>query len=226
MKLTWYGHGTWLIEIAGNRILLDPFFNENPASPVKAEEVSADVILVSHGHFDHIADVASIANRCQSKVVAIYEIATWFEEKHSVGNTLGMNIGGATELDFAKVKMVQAIHSSQLPDGSNGGVAAGWLLSAEQKNVYFACDTALFGEMETIGSVGLDLAVLPIGDLFTMGIDDSLEAIRLTNPKRVAPAHYNTWPPIEQDVKHWGDEVRSQTASTPVIVNPGESFEV
>ena len=94
MNITWLGHGSWQIETGEKKILLDPFLDENPSSPVKAAEVDADAILVSHGHFDHVADVASIANRCQAKVIAIYEIATWFADKHSVGDTLGMNIGG------------------------------------------------------------------------------------------------------------------------------------
>ena len=226
MKLTWYGHGTRQIETAGKTILLDPFLNENPSSPVGADEVSADVILVSHGHFDHVSDVESIANRCKSSVVAIYEIAAWFAEKHQVQDTIGMNIGGTADLEFATVKMTLAIHSSQLPDGSYGGMPAGFVLMAEGKKVYFACDTALFGDMELIGSSGLDLAVMPIGDLFTMGVDDSIEATRMTNPKKVLPAHYNTWPPIEQDGDAWADKIRSQTQSEPFVLKPGETFEL
>lgn len=226
MKITWYGHGTFLIEVDNHKVLLDPFLDDNPSAPVKADEVSAEIILVSHGHFDHVADVASIANRCGSKVVAIYEIATWFNEKHSVADVLGMNIGGTADLGFAKVKMTPAIHSSQLPDGSYGGMPAGFVFSAEGKNIYFACDTAVFGDMELIGAVGLDLSVFPIGDLFTMGISDSIDATKLTNPKNVMPAHYNTWPPIEQDAEAWGERIQSETQSTPVVLKPGESFEL
>lgn len=226
MKITWYGHGSWRIEVGENVVLLDPFLDENPSSPVKAAEVDAQTILVSHGHFDHVADVASIANRCQARVVAIYEIATWFAEKHSVQETVGMNIGGTFDLGFASVKMTPAIHSSQLPDGSYGGMPAGFLFSAEDRNIYFACDTALFTDMELIGTVGLDLAVLPIGDLFTMGIADSIEATKLTNPKMVLPAHYNTWPPIEQDAAAWAKRIESETNSTPQVLQPGESLEI
>lgn len=226
MNITWFGHGTWQIEVAGKKLLLDPFLDENPAAPVKAPEVSPDVILVSHGHFDHVADAAAIANRCDAKIVAIYEIATWFAEKHKVQSTVGMNIGGTLDLEFAQVKMTPAFHSSQLPDGSYGGFPAGFLLTAEEKNVYFACDTALFGDMELIGAVGLDLAVFPIGDLFTMGISDSVEATKLTNPRLVAPAHFNTWPPIEQDADAWAERIRAETKSSPVVLKPGESFEL
>lgn len=226
MKLTWFGHATWLIELENNRIVLDPFFDENPSSPVKADEVEADTLLISHGHFDHVADAASIANRCNARIVAIYDIATWFAEKHSVADTLGMNIGGTADLGFAKVKMTPAFHSSQLPDGSYGGSPAGFVFMAEEKKIYFACDTSIFSDMEYIGAAGLDAAVLPIGDLFTMGIDDSIDATKLTNPKFVLPTHYNTWPPIEQDANAWADRVRNETQSEPVVLKPGESFEL
>ena len=144
MKLTWYGHGTWLIETGDHRIVLDPFFDDNPAATVAAADVEADYILISHGHFDHVADAAAIANRTGATLIAIYEIAEWFGKNHSVEKTIGMNIGGVIELPFGQVKMTMAQHSSQLPDGSNGGVAGGFILTAENKSVYFACDTGLF----------------------------------------------------------------------------------
>jgi L-ascorbate metabolism protein UlaG (beta-lactamase superfamily) len=137
-----------------------------------------------------------------------------------------MNIGGGVNLPFGYVKMTQAIHSSQLPDGSYGGEPAGFVVTIGDKRIYFACDTGLFSDMQQIGSVGIDLAVLPIGDLFTMGPEDSLAAIQLIKPKRVAPAHYNTWPPIEQDAAAWARQVREQTASEPIVPTVGESFEL
>ena len=226
IKLTWHGHATWRISIDQNTILLDPFYTDNPAAPVGKDDVSADVILISHGHFDHVADAAEIANRTDATLVAIYEIASWFGEKHSVKNTIGMNIGGHAELDFATVKMVPAIHSSQLPDGSSGGVPAGFVVMAGEKKIYFACDTALFSDMQLIGKMGIDLAVVPIGDLFTMGIDDSIEAIKMVNPKQVLPTHYNTWPPIEQDAANWSQRVTAETTARPIVISPGESHEL
>jgi L-ascorbate metabolism protein UlaG (beta-lactamase superfamily) len=223
-ELTWLGHGSWSIKAGNHTILLDPFLNENPSSPVKADDVEADYILVSHGHFDHVADVASIANRTKAPVVAVYEIAQWFAKNHGVENTVGMNIGGGTDLPFGRVKTTPALHSSQLPDGSYGGNPGGFLLTLADGNVYFACDTALFSDMQLIGRAGLDLAVLPIGDLFTMGPDDSVEAVKLLKPKRVAPAHYNTWPPIQQDAAAWADQVRSQTDAEPIVLKPGEKI--
>ncbi|MBC8876421.1 MAG: metal-dependent hydrolase [Planctomycetes bacterium] len=220
-EITWLGHGSWLIRTGGKNVLLDPFLDENPAAPVKAADVDADVILVSHGHFDHVADVASIANRTGAKVVAIYEIADWFGSQHGVQDTVGMNIGGGVDLEIGRVKMTLAHHSSRLPDGSGGGNPCGFLLTLDDGKVYFACDTGLFYDMKLIGSTGIDLAVLPIGDLFTMGPDDALEAVKLIEPKRVVPDHYNTWPPIEQHANAWAERVRSETAAEPIVIEPG-----
>ena len=220
-QLTWLGHGSWSIQIDEHQVLLDPFLNDSPVAPITADEVDANVILVSHGHFDHVADVASIANRTGATVVEIFEIAEWFQKNHGVQETIGMNLGGTLELPWGHVKMTPALHSSQLPDGSGGGVAAGFLLTLGKQRVYFACDTALFSDMKLIGDVGVDLAVLPIGDHFTMGPEDSIAAINLIQPRRVAPAHYNTFPPIVQDVEAWALRVKSDTSSDPVVIDPG-----
>lgn len=222
-QLTWLGHGSWLLETGTHSILLDPFLNDSPTSPVKAEDLSPDYILISHGHFDHLSDAASIANRTQAPLVAIYEIAEWFQKQHGVANTVGMNLGGAVQLPFGSVKMTNALHSSQLPDGSYGGNPAGFLVKLEEVTLYFACDTALFGDMQLIGQAGIDIAVLPIGDLFTMGPDDAVAATKLIQPKRVLPAHYNTWPPIEQDAEAWAAKVREQTDAEPIVTEPGQS---
>ncbi|MEC8506017.1 MAG: metal-dependent hydrolase [Planctomycetota bacterium] len=224
IELTWFGHGTWQISLPEHTILLDPFFDDNPSSPVKAAEVDADFILISHGHFDHIADAAAVANRTNATVVAIYEVAQWLAQNGEVKETIGMNIGGGVQLPFGHVKMTPALHSSQLPDGSYGGEPAGFVLTLNGKRIYFACDTGLFSDMKLIGTRGIDLAVLPIGDLFTMGPDDSIEAIKLLRPKRVAPAHFNTWPPIEQDSDAWALRVKQETDSDPVVLNPGGQF--
>ena len=226
IDLTWYGHGTWMIAAGEHRILLDPFLNENPAAPIKAEDVQADIILISHGHFDHVADAASIANRNDAQVVAIYEIATWLSTSQAVQNALGMNIGGQVSLPFGTAKMVPAVHSSQLPDGSYGGEPAGFVLNIGGKQIYFACDTALFSDMQLIGEMGIDVAVLPIGDLFTMGPEDSITATRWIKPNTVLPAHYNTWPPIEQDAAAWASSIESSTDAKAVVLQPGETFSV
>lgn len=226
-NLTWLGHGTWLIETAGKRIILDPFLDDNPSAPIQARDVQADYLLVSHGHFDHVADAAAIANRTGATVVANYEITAWLQSKQGVQNVLGMNLGGGVHLPWGHVKMTLAFHSSMLPDGSNGGNSGGFLLTLEEgKRIYFACDTALFGDLQRIGAAGIDLAVLPIGDLFTMGPEDALEAVQLLQPRRVVPAHYNTWPPIAQNPHAWAERVRQATSAEPLVVAPAGKIEL
>ncbi len=226
IELTWLGHATWLIQWEQGKLLLDPFLNDSPTAPIKADEVEADVILVSHGHFDHVSDVASIANRTGAQVIANYEIAEWFAKNHNLETTVGMNIGGNFQTESGAVKMTHAIHSSQLPDGSYGGSPSGFLVTLGEKKIYFACDTSLFSDMQWIGRAGIDLAVLPIGDLFTMGPEDSIEAIKLIGPKQVLPSHFNTWPPIEQNAESWATMVRERTDAEPIVLTPGGSHTI
>lgn len=225
VKLTWLGHATWLVESEQHRLIIDPFLTDNPAATFPADQVEVGYVLITHGHFDHVADAASIANRCEATLVASYEVATWFGEKHSVTNTLGMNIGGAVQMPFGRLKMTHAIHSSQLPDGSYGGPASGYLLEIEGKRIYFAGDTALFSDLQLVGRGGLDVAVLPIGDLFTMGPDDSVQAAQWLGAKLVLPSHFGTWPPIEQDANAWASTIQTQTDSkalVPILNKPIE----
>lgn len=222
-QFTWLGHATWKIETEGGVIILDPFFDENPAAKMKAAEVKADYLLISHGHFDHIADAASIAQRCDATAISNYEIATWLG-KQGVKKSIGMNLGGQMTLPFGKLKLVPAWHSSTLPDGSGGGNPGGFVLQLHDGNVYFACDTALFSDMKLIGDMEIDLFICPIGDLFTMGPEDALKAVEFVRPKKVAPSHYNTWPPIEQDAKSWAERVKSKTQAQPLVRNVGEAF--
>jgi L-ascorbate metabolism protein UlaG (beta-lactamase superfamily) len=214
-----------LIESGEDRVLLDPFFTDNPAAKVSEADFADNVshVLVSHGHFDHVADVEAIAKRCDSTVVANFEIANWFSAK-GVSKTVGMNIGGQVDLPFGNVKMVPAVHTSSLPDGSYGGTAAGFVLTIEGKRIYFACDTAYFGDMKFYAH-GVDVAVLPIGDLFTMGIDDSVEVVKLIQPNMVLPTHYGTWPPIDQDANDWAAKVNA-TGSTARVLEVGQSYDL
>ncbi len=221
--LTWYGHATWLLDTGKHKVLVDPYFDDNPASPIKADQAAADFILLTHGHEDHTADAVKVAKRTGATVLCNWEIHLWLE-KHGVKNSQGMNTGGTFKLPFGSAKMTIAHHSSTMPDGTYAGNPSGWLVEAAGKRLYWAGDTALFLDMQLYGRGGLDLAVLPIGDLFTMGIEDSIEAIKMLNPKRVAPSHYNTWPPIEQDANAWAVHVKSETTAEPSVVKPGESF--
>ena len=219
-ELTWLGHGGWSIQTANHRVLLDPFLDDNPTAPVKSDRVGAEFILVSHGHSDHAGDVEKIAKRTGATVISNFEICQWFGQR-GVEKTHAMNIGGAHDFPFGRVKMTIAHHTSTMPDGANGGSAAGFLLSFPEGNVYFACDTGLFYDMRLIGAAGLELAMLPIGDNFTMGPADALEAVKLLQPKRVVPVHTNTWPLIAQDVTQWAEQVKTQTQATPVVLQPG-----
>lgn len=219
-ELTWLGHGCWLLRASNHTLLVDPFLDDSPTAPVKPDQVSPDFILVSHGHADHVADCVRIARRTDATVISNFEICQWLAAQ-GVKKTVAHNLGGGSDQPFGRVRLTLAHHSSSLPDGSNGGNPSGFLLTLADGKIYFACDTGLFYDMKLIGAAKIDLAVLPIGDLFTMGPDDSIEAIKLIEPKRVAPSHYNTWPPIQQDVQAWAERVRRETKSEPCVVPPG-----
>jgi len=224
-QLTWLGHGSWSIQTGDHQILLDPFLDDSPTAPVKSGEVEAEFVLISHGHFDHVADCVNIAKRTGATVISNFEICQWLAGQ-GVEKTHPHNLGGGSDQPFGRVQLTLAHHSSALPDGSYGGNPSGFLLTLDGAKFYFACDTALFMDMQLIGEQGIDVAVLPIGDQFTMGPDDSLRAIELIRPRIVLPAHYNTWPPIEQNAAAWAATVKQKTKAEPVLLEPGESFTV
>jgi L-ascorbate metabolism protein UlaG (beta-lactamase superfamily) len=221
-QITWLGHACFLFESGEKRILVDPFLDDSPTAPLKSKDVSAEVILITHGHFDHIADAAKIATRCNAVCISNFEICEWLS-KQGVKQTDPMNTGGTISLPIGKVKSTIAFHSSTLPDGSGGGNPNGFLLMLPDAKIYIAGDTALFSDMK-LYAVGLDLAIVPMGDRYTMGPDDSIEAIRLLNPKRAVPCHYNTWPPIAQDANAWAASVKQNTSAEPLVLRLGEPF--
>jgi L-ascorbate metabolism protein UlaG (beta-lactamase superfamily) len=207
--------------------LIDPFLTGNPKAAMKAGDVPADFILVSHGHSDHVGDACEISERTGATIIANYEIATWFQEKMGQRNVHGMQHGGAHQFPFGRVKLTLAFHGSVLPDGSNGGNPCGFHITFNDgKRIYDAADTGLFGDMKLIGEEGIDLAILPIGDNYTMGPDDAIRAIKFLTPKRVVPIHYDTFPLIAQDANAWAERVRKDTGAVPVVLKPGETMDV
>ena len=226
ITFTWLGHSTFEMNIDGHNVLFDPFLSGNPLAAKKADEIETEIILVSHGHGDHTTDVVSIAKRTGAPAVANFEVANWLSNKGV--KTHGQNTGGRGDYGFMTVKFTLAFHSSSLPDGTYGGSPNGLIVSAKAsvQKLYFSGDTALFSDMQLIGDEGLDIAFLPIGDYFTMGIDDSIKAINFLRPRYVAPMHYNTFDPIAQDAGKWANRVSSETSATPIVLDPGGSFTV
>ena len=200
MEIKYLGHSCFLLNIGGTRVLFDPFISYNPlASQINKEEIEADYILLSHGHQDHTADVEYFAKKNNAAVVAIFEICEWYKSKE-IENVVPMNIGGKVKLPFGTVKMVTAIHSSVLPDGTYGGNPAGFVVETKEKTFYFAGDTALTYDMKIIAEqYRIDFAFLPIGGQLTMDIDDALITANWVGTNRLIGMHYDTFPPIQID---------------------------
>jgi L-ascorbate metabolism protein UlaG (beta-lactamase superfamily) len=225
INITWYGHACFLIEDGNSKLLIDPFITGNPLAPVGADAVEADYILVSHGHGDHIGDTLDIAKRTGALVISNYEIQNWLVNQ-GLKNVHPQHIGGGFNYPWGRVKLTIAQHGSALPDGSYGGNPCGFLFTLEGKKIYHACDTGLFFDMKLIGEEGIDLAILPIGDNFTMGPDDALRAVKLIEPRHVVPIHYNTFDVIKQDPYAWADRVKEETSASVTVMKPGDVFKL
>jgi L-ascorbate metabolism protein UlaG (beta-lactamase superfamily) len=201
MLLTYFGHSTFRLEVAGQRLVFDPFLRANPHGSVDPANVLCDYVLCSHAHEDHIADALNLAKAHGATIVAPYELANHFAELGA--RTIDLMPGGGVNLPWGRIQMTPAVHGSalELPKGENRamGLASGYVVRATGKSLYHAGDTGLFGDMQLIGRHGLDVALIPIGDFYTMGPDDAVEALRLLRPKLAVPMHYNTFPPIRQD---------------------------
>jgi len=221
---SFFGHSTFGLDIDGTQILVDPYFSDNPLTDLRAGEVEADFILITHGHGDHLGDSVSIARRTGAKVIANFEVANWVSEQGIEVHP--QHIGGGFHHPFGYVKMTQAVHGSSLPDGSYGGMPGGFLITTpEGEKMYLSGDTGLFSGMSLIGEEDVYVAALPIGDNFTMGPDDALRAVKMVKPEIVIPTHYNTWELISQDPEAWKDRVEAETAAQVRILEPDQSMQ-
>ena len=199
MKLKYFGHSAFQITTeAGKKIIIDPFIDNNPNSPVKAKDLTADYIILSHAHGDHLGDAFKIADKNKTLFICVNELANYCSGKGFKAHN--MHIGGGYNFEFGRIKFTIAHHGSKTPDGEYAGEPAGIILSIEGKNIYHTGDTGLFYDMKLIGEMTpIDYMLLPIGDNFTMGITDAVKAVELVNPKAAIPMHYNTFPVIKAD---------------------------
>lgn len=203
MKITFLSHSCFLLETSSHTLIIDPFLTHNPLAQAKAGDIRCDYVLVTHGHADHVGDALEIANQNDATIISSFECADWLS-RQGAKKTHPLGIGGGYDFPFGRVKLTIAIHSAgyRSPEGDflYLGVAAGMLIQADGKTVYHAGDTALTLEMQLLGQRNkIDLAMLPIGDNFTMGPEDAVTAAEFLRPGLVVPMHYNTFPPIHQD---------------------------
>ena len=226
MKVTYHGHSVVKIESGGKNIIIDPFITGNELTDLKVEEVKPDVIILTHGHGDHVGDTVEIAKENDSLVIANDELSTYLSWQGV--RVHGMHIGGSYQFDFGTVKLTPAFHGTGFQTEDNQiiycGMPAGILFTAEGKTIYHAGDTALFSDMKLIGDrQPIDLAFLPIGDNYTMGPEDAAYAAKLLSAKTVVPIHYNTFPVITQDPKKF---IQMLEQNTGTILQPGEGIDL
>lgn len=219
--ITFYGHACFSVKQNGKTFLFDPFLNGNPLSPVKADDVEADYIFVSHAHADHLGDAVAIAKRTGATVISTFEVVQECEKHGANGHP--MHIGGKKAFEFGYVRVTPAFHGA----GIAGGHACGFIVNINGFTLYFAGDTSLFGDMKLLGEIErIHLFLVPIGGNFTMDIDDAVYATKLVGADKVIPFHYNTWPVIEADPGEFRTKAEKNTSSACLILTPGETIRV
>jgi L-ascorbate metabolism protein UlaG (beta-lactamase superfamily) len=207
--LTYLGHSAFLVEGGGSRLVIDPFLTGNPLAAASADEIDVEWVLLTHGHGDHIGDGVEIATRCRATIVAPFELANYCAAKGATVHP--MHIGGGFNFPFGRVKLTIAHHGSQAPDGTYTGNPCGFLVTIDGTTLYHPGDTGLFLDMQLIGEMHpIDVAVLPIGDNFTMGVEDAVKATELLQPRLVIPMHYKTFDVIDVEPREFVDKVMSQ----------------
>ncbi len=224
LKATFLGHSCVMATDGKYNIIIDPFLTGNPQATIKASDVKVDFILVTHGHGDHLGDAVDISKRNKATIIAPNELAAYISK--SGAQVHNMHIGGARNFPFGRVKLTIAHHGSAAgEDLFYTGVPCGFLVTMGGKTMYHSGDTGLFYDMKLIGEMNqIDLAFLPIGDNFTMGIDDAVKAVEFLRPKKVVPIHYKTWPVIDTEPEEFAAKLKN-SPSKVIIIKPGESME-
>jgi L-ascorbate metabolism protein UlaG (beta-lactamase superfamily) len=227
MDIRFIGHATFELTEGDTRILIDPFLAGNsPVAQVGADDVDPTHVFLTHGHADHTADAVAVAKRTGAQCVAIVELAGWLNE-NGVENTADPNLGGTVEFDGGWVRLVPAWHTSTTPDGKVVNTPAGLVINLGGKTIYHLGDTALFSDLQLVGQRDdIDVALMCIGGHYTMDRHDGVRAAELVGAKTVIPCHYDTFPPIETDAQAFKSEVESQTSSSVVVLEPGDSHSV
>ena len=224
MKLRFLGHSAFaLTSAAGQTVLIDPYLDDSPVAPVKSDQIKADYIILSHAHGDHLGDSFKIAKRCGAIIICVSELASYVAGKGFQAQAL--QIGGGQNFPFGRVQLTQALHGSRTPEGHYAGLAAGILVWMDGVCVYHTGDTGLFYDMKLIGEMHpIDYMLLPIGDKYTMGVDDAAKAVELAQPRVAIPMHYNTWEAVAADPEAFAAKVRALGREC-AILKPGDEIQ-